>query len=308
MTNALRRWAVPAACMALSLFGSSSARAFCRTNTCDPARGENCSVDKDGCRQGGKSLYWGLPVVPFLVQADGSPKNHIDATSFEKVIANAFNTWSSANCGAGKHPSISAMSGGQTPSSVVEYIQGQPNANIFMFRDDTWMATIPGSALALTTVSYDSNTGRIYDADVEVNGTGGNITNGRPTDGADLPSIITHELGHFLGLDHSPKPTATMFITYKSGIGNLRVLDPDDIAGVCTIYPPQGRVAAAAGPQTIDVVSAPLAGCSLSSGARPGSSARLLWVALVLGAVLFRTRSRKRRAYRCRVSPACRRR
>jgi hypothetical protein len=307
MSRALCRWAAPAACLALSLFGSLPARAFCRTNTCDPARGESCSVDKDGCKMGGKSLYWGLPSIPFLVQSDGSSKNQIDAPAFEKVIASAFNTWSSANCGAGTHPSISAMSGGQTPSSVVEYVQGQPNANIFMFRDDTWLATIPGSALALTTVSYDSNTGQIYDADVEVNGTGGNITNGRPSDGADLPSIITHEIGHFLGLDHSPKPSATMFITYKAGSGNLRVLDPDDVAGICAIYPPQGRVAAS-GPETVDIVTPPLAACALSSAAGPGSATGMPWAALLLGSVLVRTRSRRRRAYRCPVSSAYRQR
>jgi hypothetical protein len=306
MTRALRRWAAPAACLALTLLGSSPAWGFCRTNTCDPARGENCSIDKDGCRSGGKSLYWGLPSIPFLVQSDGSSKNHIDAPSFEKVIAGAFNTWSSANCGAGKHPSLSAMSGGQTPSGVVEYVQGQPNANIFMFRDDTWMATIPGSALALTTVSYDANTGQIFDADVEVNGTGGNITNGRPSDGADLPSIITHEIGHFLGLDHSPKPSATMFITYKAGVGNLRVLDPDDVAGICAIYPPQGR-AEASGPETVDIVTPPLAGCALSSAARPGSATGTPWAALLLGCLLVRTRSRRRRAYRYRASLAYRR-
>jgi hypothetical protein len=306
MTRALRRWAAPAVCVALSLFASPPAWAFCRTNTCDPARGENCTKDKDGCRQGGKALYWGLSAVPFFVQADGSPKNHIEASAFEKVIATAFDTWSSANCGAGQHPSISAMSAGQTPSSMVEYAVGQPNANIFVFRDDEWMATIPGSALALTTVSYDSSTGKILDADVEVNGTGGNITNGRPTDGADLPSIITHEIGHFIGLDHSPKPSATMFITYKAGSGNLRVLDPDDVAGVCAIYPPRGKYTA--GPETVDIVTPPLAACALAAAAKPGNGAGLLWAVFGLAALCVRTRSRKRPAYRYRGSPAYRRR
>ncbi len=302
MTRALCRWAAPAVCVALSLVSGSKAWAFCRTNTCDPARGENCTVDKDGCRHGGKALYWGVPTVPFLVQADGSPKNHIGASAFEQVIATAFSTWTSANCGAGTHPSVGAMNGGQTPSSLVEYNVGQPNANIFMFRDDEWMASIPGSALALTTVSYDSNTGQILDADVEVNGTGGNITNGRPTDGADLPSIMTHEIGHFLGLDHSPKPSATMFITYKAGSGNLRVLDPDDVEAICAIYPPAGRYVAV--PQTVDIVTPPLAGCAVSAAAKPSNRAALLFAAWLLGAVRVRSRNRKRRACRCPVRPA----
>ena len=216
-------------------------------------------------------LYWGTASVPFSVQADGSPKNHIDAASFEQVIANAFHTWSSVNCGSGKHPSISALSSGQIATDTVEYVEGQSNANIFMFREEAWLATVPGSALALTTVSYDWHTGRIYDADVEVNGTAGNITNGKPADGADLPSIVTHEIGHFLGLDHSPKPTATMFITYKPGKSNLRALDADDVAGICAAYRPIGK-STATNTGSVLVSTAPLA-CSLTSAGRPENPA-----------------------------------
>ncbi len=291
MTRTLPGWVPPAACLAALLLGGSPAHAFCRTNTCDASRGDQCTVDKDGCRLGGKPLYWAINPVPFLVQGDGSAKNHIDATSFETVLASAFNTWASANCGQGKHPTISAMSGGQTPISNVEYVPGQANANIFMFRDDTWMATAPGSALALTTVSYDFHTGEIYDADVEVNGTAGNITNGRPSDGADLPSIMTHEIGHFIGLDHSPKKTATMYVSYEAGKGNLRVLDPDDIAAVCTIYPPKGKAANFYG--EVDVIEAPLAGCSVSSHRKRGSSA-LSWLLLGIACAFGVRRARAR--------------
>lgn len=267
MTDSSFRWLPFAACVIATLSSSTAARAYCRTNTCDSARGENCSVDKDGCRQGGKPLYWGISPVPFQVDQAGSIKNKIDASAFEKVIADAFDTWSSANCGKGKHPNIAAVSLGQTPNDVVEYVAGQENANLFMFRDDMWMATAPGSALALTTVSYDWHTGEIYDADVEVNGTGGNITNARTSDGADLPSVMTHEMGHFLGLDHSSKKTATMYISYVPGKGDLRRLDVDDMAAVCLIYPPRGSVASSTGPRY--VVTSPLTGCTLPRTPNP---------------------------------------
>ena len=263
MITSSKRWLSAAACLVAALSTSTSARAYCRTNSCDASRGENCSVDKDGCRQGGKALYWGVSPVPFLVDQAGSDKNKVDAAAFDQVIAAAFHTWSAANCGKSMHPNIGGVSMGQTSSSTVEYLAGQENANIFMFRDDMWMATAPGSALALTTVSYDWHTGEIYDADVEVNGTGGNITNGRPTDGADLPSIMTHEVGHFLGLDHSSKKSATMFLSYVPGKGDLRGLDVDDMAAVCLIYPPRGFVASSTGPKY--VVASPLAGCALAA-------------------------------------------
>jgi len=288
---------------ALSLLDPTPARAFCRTNACDPTRGDTCTVDSDGCRQGGLSLFWAATPVSFAVQANGSPKNHITAASFETVIENAFHTWSSANCSSGKHPNIVAISEGTVPTDLVEYLPGQSNTNVFLFRDDVWMASIPGSALALTTVSYDWHTGEIYDADVEVNGTSGNITNGKPTDGADLPSIITHEVGHFLGLDHSQKPTATMFISYTIGKGNLRTLDPDDVAAICAAYPPLVPAPVHV-PTAVEVVTAPLTGCSIPAGG-PHSNSAALSFALVAAAGLRRAgRARRRAAFDRRARAA----
>jgi hypothetical protein len=294
MRTTLPSWAALSACSALALLHSAPAHAYCRTNSCDAARGENCSVDANGCRQGAKQLYWGATKVTFSVQADGSVKNHITAATFEKVIANAFETWSMANCGSGRHPSINAVNAGEVASSVIGYDPTGSNQNTYVFRDDTWVASIPGSALALTTVSYDWKTGQIYDADVEVNGTAGNITDGRPTDGADLPSIVTHEIGHFLGLDHSPLTTATMFITYVPGKGNLRALSADDIAGVCTIYPPTVALSREALSEQVEISEAPLAGCALSTQHRSQSGYYFGLIAAV-GAVLGERRARRAR-------------
>ncbi|MDX2052733.1 MAG: matrixin family metalloprotease [Polyangiaceae bacterium] len=260
MRRAPTGWFVVAGALC-SLLGSSTAHAFCRSNSCDPARGEVCTVDADGCRQGGKLLYWQTDAIPFSVQSDGSAKNKITSASFEAVIEKAFDTWTGVDCGGGKHPGLSTMNVGQTTINTIGYVNDASNANVFLFRDDTWLATVPGSALALTTVSYDWHTGRIYGADVEVNGTGGNITNGAITDGADLPSIILHETGHFFGLDHARSPSATMYIMYEAGKGNLRVLDPDDISGMCAMYPPLMKAV------TMETPAGPSkAGCSVIGG------------------------------------------
>jgi hypothetical protein len=52
----------------------------------------------------------------------------------------------------------------------------------------------------------------------------------------DLESVLTHELGHVLGLHHSEDPLATMAPTYK-GDGGQRSLAVDDKLGLCTLYP-----------------------------------------------------------------------
>lgn len=223
-----------------SVSQAAPAHAFCRTNSCDPARNEVCTR-VDGCLTGGLPLVWANSCVTYAVQRDGSTKNAISASDLDGVIAGAFQTWMTAKCSDGSSPSIEVSSIGQVDCAKVEYNKNQGNANIYVFRDDEWTGT-GANALALTTVWYDWHTGKIYDADVEINGTGGDITNGAPQDGADLPSIITHESGHFLGLDHSTNPAATMYAYYMPRRDNLRELNPDDVAGICEIYPAERSV------------------------------------------------------------------
>ena len=49
-----------------------------------------------------------------------------------------------------------------------------------------------------------------------------------------LGNVITHEMGHFMGLGHSQVPAATMF--YALSFGQSQIA-PDDQAGVYSIYP-----------------------------------------------------------------------
>lgn len=53
----------------------------------------------------------------------------------------------------------------------------------------------------------------------------------------DLRGTATHEIGHLLGLSHSRVQTATMYAKTGLGPSARRFLDPDDIQGVCAIYP-----------------------------------------------------------------------
>jgi MYXO-CTERM domain-containing protein len=94
--------------------------------------------------------------------------------------------------------------------------------------------------LGYTRLHFDPATGALYDVDIEVNAVAEPLAVGRapqPSE-ADLDSILTHEVGHFLGLNHSKNVEATMVAGYQTGSLELRTPSADDIAGICAIYPP----------------------------------------------------------------------
>ena len=95
-----------------------------------------------------------------------------------------------------------------------------------------------GSCLAATlTGYYTGNT--IYDADVYTN-TKFKYYSSREADGCsseyDIDGIMTHEVGHVIGLGHSSVTGATMYPSVSSCNYNNRTLEADDIAGKNDLY------------------------------------------------------------------------
>jgi predicted Zn-dependent protease len=106
-----------------------------------------------------------------------------------------------------------------------------------------------GNTTARTRVFYDSDTGEISEADIVINPYPYSLTGAAlqfSTDGTpgtyDLESTLAHEIGHFLGLDHSPVIGATMQATQAlNGIYGLpaiteRSLSEADQTAVRSLY------------------------------------------------------------------------
>src|SRR6185369_5845203 len=55
-----------------------------------------------------------------------------------------------------------------------------------------------------------------------------------------IESSTLHEIGHLLGLEHSPVGGATMFARSTTGVGTQAGLSEDEIAAARTIYPATG--------------------------------------------------------------------
>jgi hypothetical protein len=309
--------AVSSFALLLGLVWSGAAEAFCRTTTCD-----TCDQPHDACVDQGADLYWASHCISYDVQKDGSTQ-----VPYDDVVAaadKAFAAWQDVTCPGGGAPSFRVTNGGPVACDKHEYNDETHsfggNANIVVFHDAGWSEAGAG-VIALTTVSFGKTSGRIYDADIEINGLNTISTDQTERkNGYDLQSVITHEAGHFLGLAHATMACSvladdcpTMSPSYPQNSIAFRTLEPDDIEGICAVYPP-GRAAgddscqpcngfsstcgtaqAPAGatfPMTCNAME-PSGGCSVAApGAHPRSRAGAI-VAGLIGLVLWSRRRRR---------------
>ena len=216
-------------------------------------------------------LYWGSGCAYIVFDSQGT--THLaDEQEFE-ILERTLAHWrdSTASC------------------SYMEFVIEEPRPmevgydgfNVVKFREDRWCRPPPAgqtepechqpNAAGLTTLTFINNPdsdryGEILDADIELNGA---ITFAFSADGvtlgpagrelADLANTFTHEVGHFLGLDHAcriaSEPVrldhdgrevplcggalleATMHPTQESGETKKASLEQDDIMGAGAIHP-----------------------------------------------------------------------
>jgi Matrixin len=236
-----------AATLALvTLAPARGALAYCRTATCAPntataVTGALCNPAQPSDCPGGIALAWPTSCVTFSFQKDASKQVSLSAA--EGIFRKAFAAWTHAACPGGGSPRIEVTEFDPVECTKHEYNQKACNANAIIFRDSGWPYEGASNMLALTTVTYNLDNGQIYDADMELNTAGAIFTTGDSKVNIDLLSVVTHETGHFLGLAHSVDTTSTMFPAYQQGDISLRNLAPDDIAGICAIYPPGDPIA-----------------------------------------------------------------
>lgn len=227
--------AVALAGVAGALLVAGDASAFCRTTTVGiPA---NYNPQDRGCFTDGLFLYWKNQCVSYSISEQASSVVPFDTAT--TIIDAAFARWPAVTCQTGGGPGISVTNIGPSTCTEVRYNANGPNQNLIVFRDDGWPYSDAYNTLGLTTVTFNAETGEIFDADMEINSSQKNLstTDVVPPNGYDLASVVTHEAGHFLGLAHATSATATMYASYKPGTTALRTLSQDDINGVCTIYP-----------------------------------------------------------------------
>jgi hypothetical protein len=219
-------------------------------------------------------LAWDTDRIELTPAAAGTP----DIDGEDQVLAQVVAHWTAATarCGDGPTLVVGASGDGEV---------GYDRVNRVVYRHDRWCSPVlcdepietcyDGTAAAITTLCYGETSGRILDADIELNAVdfaigvcraaGHCTTAGAGFAVSDLANTMTHEIGHLFGLAHTcwsdadePQPVdhrgrpapdchdeaaltaemreATMFAFQGDGEVKKATLEADDVDGFCAIY------------------------------------------------------------------------
>jgi hypothetical protein len=247
-------------------FAPSAGYAWCQMTT-EAAQSSNGLPI--ACATEGVPLQWTQRCTQVAVSmGDELPRDlmSLSETDVHRIVSEAFAVWAASSVNQGIEVEILQAT---SECQQAEYNQDSGNMNTIVlagdwnergyFIDGQFLPYDP-AAFAVTTAWHNGTTGEILDVDIEVNeqrgpyvecarscAQGGCVgeTDAQDRQVVDLLNVLTHEVGHYYGLDHTVvDPTdsdderlATMWAKAPAGEVCKRVLKEDDVEGLRNIYP-----------------------------------------------------------------------
>lgn len=122
---------------------------------------------------------------------------------------------------------------GASRAALADPLSANGSNDVVVHLDD-WPSPLATGAAAHTVI-FAAGDG-ISEADIHLNARDFTFADGASDTSVDLRALLTHELGHVLGIGHSADPRATMSAGLPAGIA-ARSLERDDVDAVCALYP-----------------------------------------------------------------------
>jgi uncharacterized protein (TIGR03437 family) len=167
-------------------------------------------------------------IAPGLNNADGTVWITADSDPL-KAIAAALGTWNGVATSAARFAAFGT-------TTALNANDGQ---NVIVFSDTPAVRSLVGGALAVTAIYSTGADETITDTDILFSPTQVFSTSFADNT-ADIQSVVTHELGHSLGANHTNVIGATMFQATLEDDNHWASLSSDDIAFVSALYPAAG--------------------------------------------------------------------
>ncbi len=156
----------------------------------------------------GDKLVWPTSQTNLPVRVDFSNSSGLSHIQVSQILSESASAWNEVS---ERKISVTSGSGIQSGSN-----------DIVFSSDPLWFGGSSG-VVGITLVSYDDSSGKIVEADIVLNDSF-TFTSDK-TDEFYLGNVVTHEMGHFLGISHSEIARASMFYRLRRGQHNLSIDD-----------------------------------------------------------------------------------
>lgn len=171
-------------------------------------------------------MKWPASPVNYRINRTGS--DNIPLAQVIGAVDAAFATWAAVPCST-----LRFRNAGLTNRTLA--VDGR---NVILFIETGWVYGAEAAAATSLWIIDGEQT-----ADIAINGDDYTWAIGPPNTPLagllDLQAVLTHEIGHFVGLGHSDRAFDTMYYTWKPW-QSQRTLSIDDKLGLCSLYPRTG--------------------------------------------------------------------